>query len=175
MLDCACGEGYYTRQFPKEVIGVDLSKPSLKIASRLDKTNTYLLASISNLPVFDQSQSIITKLFAPTYEPELQRVLHPEGTLIIVDVGPNHLYELKQIIYDKPYLNQIKQLNNFKLTDSQTLTKQVILNQTELQSLFNMTPYRYKTSYEDRERIKKVTELAVTFEFYIQTYQHPQD
>ena len=56
-------------------------------------------------------------IFAPTFANEFYRVLNNNGHFILVGPGKYHLYELKEKLYNNPYLNEEKnyQLDNFIL------------------------------------------------------------
>ena len=172
LLDLACGEGYYTKDFPiKEKIGIDLSKKALKIASKEDKTTKYILKNIFDVPLKNNSLDLIITIFAPLSK-EINRLLKDDGYFIMVKPDINHLYELKEVVYDKPYYNQIKdnKIDGLILLDEIKIKETKILNNTDLNYLFNMTPYYHKTSQKDILKLEQVKELKVTFSFIIDIY-----
>lgn len=172
LLDLACGEGYYTKDFPiKEKIGIDLSKEALKIASKEDKTTKYILKNIFDVPLKNNSLDLIITIFAPLSK-EINRLLKDDGYFIMVKPDINHLYELKEVVYDKPYYNQIKdnKIDGLVLLDEIKIKETKILNNTDLNYLFKMTPYYHKTSQKDILKLEQVKELKVTFSFIIDIY-----
>ena len=173
-LDLACGEGYYTRSFSsKEVYGFDLSKEAILYASKKDKSAHYGIASIFDLPIQSNSMDLVTELFAPVPAQEVVRVLKKEGIFLLVSPGPYHLFELKQAIYDTPYLNEYLKVE-LPLTPYKTLTlkdKVHITSNEEIEALFKMTPYYYKTSKKDQDKLHAINELDVTVEFYVQLFK----
>lgn len=173
VIDLGCGEGYYTSSMASKtsnIIAVDLSKSALTHGSKNDKITNYILASIFEIPISDMSADIIFNIFAPYPEQEVKRTLKESGYFIKVDPGPNHLFELKQQLYKEPYLNETKPLDSLVLKDTHTLTYQIDLNQQQLLDLYHMTPYCYKTSIENFNKLKQVTHLTITCEFVIYTY-----
>ena len=109
LIDLACGEGYYTKDFVcKDKVGIDLSKSGLKIASKSDKSTTYLLNSIFHNPLSDKCADKIVTIFAPIAEEEILRLLKDDGSFILVRPDERHLYELKNAIYASAYLNEAK-------------------------------------------------------------------
>lgn len=58
------------------------------------------------------------------------------------------------------------------MIEQQNLCYQIHLEEPELiDSLFKMTPYYYKTSIEDYQRLASLKELTVTVEFHLFVYQ----
>lgn len=85
--------------------GVDLSRSALKKAARRDKNAEFAVASVYHLPVADRSADLLLNCFSPLALDEFRRVLRPGGGFLYVVPGAKHLWELKQVLYDKPYEN----------------------------------------------------------------------
>ena len=173
LLDLACGEGYYTSYFKaKDKVGIDLSKQGLKIASRDDKSTTYLLNTIFDNPLEDHSVDKIITIFAPIAKEEIVRLLKPNGKFILVKPNVNHLIELKKAVYDNPYLNEIEDTNidGLMLEKEIAISNHSLLNNEDLNNLFTMTPYYHKTSINDMNKLKSINELEVTFDFLIDIF-----
>lgn len=174
LVDLACGEGYYTQDFIcKDKIGIELSKQGLKIASRNDKSTTYLLSSIFHCPLEDESADKMITIFAPVAKDEIRRILKKDGQFILVKPDVKHLYELKAAIYDEPYYNEIEEIEipGLKLVKEIPVEEKAMLSNEDLNNLFTMTPYYHKTSLTDKEKLKSVDNLEVSFCFIIDVYQ----
>ena len=174
LVDLGCGEGYYTSFFEvKDKIGVDLSKKGLKIASKNDKHTSYILSSIFRLPLEDNSAQAMTTIFAPVPVEEINRVLKDKGYYILVRPDTNHLYELKEAVYDKAYFNEVEKLNldNLNLIKEYSISNRVLLDNEDLKELFTMTPYYIKTSPKDKEKLNDIKNLSVSFAFIISVFQ----
>lgn len=172
LLDLACGEGYYTKDFNCiDKIGIDLSKEALKIASREDKSSVYILKNIFDVPLNDESIDMIITIFAPISS-EINRLLKKDGHFILVRPNGNHLLELKQVVYTNPYLNKEKEIeiNNLKLVDEISIKQKALLNNEDLINLFKMTPYYHKTSQNDFHKLNDINNLEVSFSFIIDIY-----
>lgn len=182
MLDSGCGEGYYTKDFytvftdkaENEVYGIDVSKEALKIASKACPKVNFAVASAYKLPFSDNSFGLVTSLFAPLAVEEFHRVLDKNGIFITVIPLENHLFNLKRAVYDTPYRNKPENtdLKGFELVKSKKITKDISLkNNEEIKNLFKMTPYYYKTSSRDQEKLNCIDKLDVETEFMILTYK----
>lgn len=174
LIDLACGEGYYTSYFKaKDKIGIDLSKSGLKYASKKDKGTLYLLNSIFHNPLEDACADVITTIFAPIAKEEIVRLLKDNGRFILVKPDVYHLYELKEKIYENPYLNEIENIDipGLKLVDEMHISQKHILNNEDLSNLFTMTPYYHKTSIADKEKLRHISKLEVSFCFIIDIYE----
>lgn len=174
LVDLACGEGYYTSKFIcEDKVGIDLSKQGLKIASKNDKSTTYLLNSIFHNPLEDNCADKIITIFAPIAKQEIVRLLNDDGSFILVKPDENHLFELKKAIYDNPYLNEIEDIR----IDGMYLDKEIKISNTatlyneDLQNLFMMTPYYNTTSKVDKDKLNNIDNLDVTFSFIIDIYK----
>ena len=174
LLDLACGEGYYTSYFKaRNKIGIDLSKTGLKIASKADKTTTYLLCSIFHTPLQDSSADVILTIFAPVAKEEIIRILKDDGIFILVRPDRDHLFELKEKIYEHPYYNEVEKFSFFGLTTYKQIPirKTMTVRKEDLNNLFMMTPYYNTTSNADKEKLKDLDDLPVTFSFLIDIYR----
>lgn len=183
ILDAGCGEGYYTNHMRNvlthqnvsfRMFGIDISKIALDKAAKRDKITEYAVASIFHLPEDDASLDALTILFAPYSPEETQRVLKPDGLLLLVVPGERHLLELKNAVYDKPYVNEVKDeaLDGFDLLDHRHLEYPMELSCNEdIENLFTMTPYYYKTTKENQQRLSALNFLRVTASFEILLYK----
>ena len=174
LIDLACGEGYYTSFFKaKDKIGIDLSKNGLKKASKADPNTTYLLNSIFHNPLQDKCADKIITIFAPIAKEEIVRLLKDNGQFILVKPNVNHLIELKQAIYENPYLNEIEDIDikGMKIIKHLEIDNNACLNNEDLKNLFMMTPYVNTTAKADIEKLDKIDNLNVTFSFIIDIYQ----
>lgn len=170
LTDLACGEGYYTSALnAKHKIGIDLSKKGLKVAAKSDKQTSYILASIFHTPIKSASQDMVLTCFAPIANQEIVRLLKDEGYFLLIRPARRHLYELKEVIYDTPYLNEEKpiEIDDMVLVENKIISNTCKLKYEDLKNLFMMTPYFYKTSPKDKEKLDKIKSLDITFAFNI--------
>ena len=183
ILDAGCGEGYYTSAISDrlegsgkaaDIYGIDVSKTAVDYAAKLNKSVTYAAASVFHIPVSDSSCSMLVTLFAPYSSDEFRRVLGDGGIMIMAIPSEDHLWELKQAIYDTPYKNVVRpyELEGFKFLEKQRITYSMHLeSQEDIQSLFSMTPYYYRTGKTQQERLLALDSLDTTADFELLTYQ----
>ena len=180
LLDAGCGEGYYTKKISDSlpegcsVCGVDISKTAVDFSARQDKKTRYAVGSVFHLPVADSSCDMLVSIFAPYAGTEFLRVLKSGAFLVMAIPSALHLWELKQAVYDKPYENQVKEysLDDFRFLEKITCEKKIFLdNPEDIQNLFQMTPYAYRTGSAERERLQNLQTLDVQTAFEILIYQ----
>lgn len=176
LLDSGCGEGYYTSLFAEKnsVCGIDISKEALKAAATRCKNCEFAVASIGEIPLPDKSVDTIVNVFAPDSPTEFSRILTENGRLIAVYPMEGHLFELKAAVYDKPYHNPAvnTQREDMNIVSQKEVKYRIELKSNEdIVSLFKMTPYYYKTSREDQQKLERLDSLEVNLEFLIIQYQ----
>lgn len=179
VLDICCGEGYYTAALGENpalhMFGFDISREMVRLAAKRGN-GTYFVANMASIPVEDGSMDHAVHLFAPFQERSFSRVLKPGGHLYTVVPGRYHLWELKQTLYEAPYEN------DEKLPDTQQLTlvstrkvcaKILLSSQEDIQAVFRMTPYYFRTAEKDREKLLGLDRLETQIEFLIGEYAKP--
>lgn len=183
ILDAGCGEGYYTSaiysqleqsEIAAEIYGIDISKIAVEMAAKRRNNITYAAASVFHIPVEDSSCSMLVTLFAPYCGEEFQRILAPDGMMIMAIPSENHLWEMKSAIYDIPYKNQVKpyELEGFQLAEKKRISYRISLeSQEDIQSLFSMTPYYYRTGKEQQERLSSLESLETAVDFELLAYR----
>lgn len=181
VLDAGCGDCYYTEKIEKalaeknaSIAGVDISKFALIAAAKRSNNIRLAVASVFALPVADNSCDAVLNVFSPFAPDEYRRVLKNGGVLLRVIPLENHLYSLKKAIYDNPLKNpeENKEIDGFELAESRELKYSISLNNNaEIESLFKMTPYYYKTSRTDQQKLEKLNNLRTEIEFCVLVYK----
>lgn len=184
IIDAGCGEGYYTSaiidrlngaNIKAEVCGIDISKTAVEYSSKRIKTAELAVASVFHIPVAESSCDMLVTLFAPYCGEEFQRVLRKDGIMIMAIPSQEHLWELKQAIYDTPYKNEVKpyELEGFELVSKKRVTYEMRLeSQEDINALFSMTPYYYRTGREQQERLAKLGHLTTKADFELLVYRN---
>lgn len=190
MLDAGSGEGYYTlgvcEKLSKEglcctAVGVDLSKSAVQIASKAARRQglaaSFAVASIFDLPLGDLSVDLIISIFAPVCEGEFARVLRHGGLLLIAAPGSRHLYGLKEVLYDQPYLNEENPhtRQGFDYVGSSIVDYKIHLDESQqIADLFLMTPYYWHTPRQAAERLNGLTALETEISFEVCVFRKPE-
>ncbi len=177
LLDAGCGEGYYTAALcdavaekSGRVCGIDLSKAAVRRAAKRCPQAEIAVSSVYHMPLADHSVDILVNCFSPMAEEEFRRVLKPDGLFLYVVPGPGHLWELKKILYDSPYENELREVKyaGFQALPEIPLKFQFrLLHREDIMALFHMTPYTWKTPKDGADRLAEIRELEVTAEFRI--------
>jgi 23S rRNA (guanine745-N1)-methyltransferase len=156
LLDIGCGEGYFTRLLHEhcraaDVYGLDIAKAGIRLAAKQNKQNlTYVVASSHSLPLADASMDVITRIYAPSKDEELFRVLNPSGKLIIVTPGEQHLLALRQKIYQtvRPHPKSVAP-QGFNALKQDSASFSIAVPSGELAAaLLAMTPFAWKLNPE---------------------------
>lgn len=183
LLDAGCGECFYTYKIKDRLIssgkhcniaGIDISKNALDIAGKRGSGVERAVASVFDIPCADKSCGMVINIFAPCSESEYSRILKDRGVLIKVVPLERHLWSLKKCVYDNPYENDAvsPELDGYELTDRKTLKYTINLKSNQdIINLFMMTPYYYKTSESDFNKLKPVETLDVEAEFEVLVYK----
>jgi len=179
ILDIGCGEGYYTsamQQVVEQCVGVDIAKNAVQRAAKLNTEVTWVVGTGATLPVLDQSMDACTSLFSPIPQAEIARVLKDEGYLIVVTPASEHLYAMREALFEQvnphtpeKFVEQLQDL--FELKQEQIIDAPFVLDQQALKNLIAMTPYAYKASPERRLQLEQQSQLEVTASFQIYVFQ----
>lgn len=183
IMDLGCGEGYYLKNLinyfqengvEANFYGMDISKDAIKYACKSNKGSTLIVGNNFSIPMVDNSLDYIISVFSPIDLEECKRVLKENGFLIRVLPGPNHLIQIRNIIYPKVIL---KEDDSYKLGDNEItmeetkVTYNMNLNKEDVLSLVKMTPHYWKTSSENKDKLNNYDFLDVTIEFKIGVFK----
>ena len=184
--DCACGEGYHTCNIYKTVAengivphfaAFDASKygaaRGAKRAARTGGDLFFAAANIFSLPLADSSVDFALSIFAPIAWDEMRRILKSGGKLIVASSGSRHLFELREALYDAPReaSGEVRRPDGFTLEEERTVSYVApVEGNGNVVSLFRMTPFCYKTSKRDAEKLESLERLDVTVETLLSVY-----
>lgn len=182
VLDSGCGEGYYTQGVFQaltgagksvRLAGIDLSKPSVRLAARRLPEGEFAVASAYHLPVGTERVDLLLNCFSPLALEEFKRVLRPGGAFLYVVPGADHLWELKQVLYDIPYRNKEEDIpyEGFSYETVVPVRYQMAVKGEALADLFQMTPYYWKTPKEGAARLAALDGLEITADFRIHVFR----
>ena len=182
VVDAGCGEGYYTTQIAKKVklaMGFDISKFAVESAAKRARREgvdnaVFCVASIYTMPVFDASADAIVNIFAPCVEKEYLRALKSGGILLVAHAGRDHLMGLKQALYDFAYENDTRAdlPDSMELACEESLKYNIkVVGNENLQALFAMTPYYWRTSQDDARKLDTLSEINTDIDIIFSVYR----
>ena len=183
ILDAGCGEGYYTAGIRQTLLdagksprmaGIDISKFSVQKAAKRYSGIEFAVGSVYRLPVPDASTDLLINVFSPLAIEEFHRVLKPGGYFIYVVPAAMHLWEMKEVLYDKPYPNEEKETSYPGFVYDRIVPVEFTLHlpgQENIQALFGMTPYAWKTPRTGKDRLAALSELDCLAAFHIHVYK----
>ncbi len=181
VLDAGCGEGYYLRGVGERLAqagvtarlyGFDISKFAVKAAAKRQKEAEFAVASSFEIPVADGAVDCLFNVFAPMAEGEFARVLKRGGVMIFAVPGARHLYGLKEILYENPYENEHRETTyeGFAFVKRVPVAGELHLTEpAQIQNLFAMTPYYWKTPVEGSRALMGTAALdtPIAFDFLV--------
>lgn len=184
VLDSGCGEGYYTAAIdralteggiPHRLAAVDISKEAVRLTAKaLRGGGETAVASVYHLPIGEGSIDFLLNCFSPLAIDEFRRVVKRGGHFAYVVPAAEHLWQMKQVLYDAPYPNEVKRTpyEGFRYVDVLEVRDTIKLdNQEDIFALFQMTPYCWKTPEEGVARLKALDSLTTEIAFHIHLFE----
>jgi len=107
VLDVGCGEGAFLRSLGGvphlERHGIDISPPSIQLAAKALPDALFVVGNADRLlPYVDHSFDFVTSIDARLHVSEFERVLRPDGLILIAVPGPDDLIELREQVQGAP-------------------------------------------------------------------------
>lgn len=180
IFDLGCGEGYYTGLLADklltsyEISALDISKIAVRYGSKRYKTVNFCVASAFEMPVADKSVDLLYRIYAPSLDTELNRVIKKGGYLVTVTPGDRHLYQLREIIYNDVLNLSTKddESKSLKKISSENLKYTMnFSDKNTVQNLLDMTPFGWKISKESHKELMSRKEWNIECDFKIDVYQ----
>ena len=188
LLDAGCGEGYYfdyvfkvLEQNPADtglcMLGLDISKQAILEAARRNKHINWIVGTNRQPPLLPASVDIILCVFGFQSFEGFEKVLKPGGSILLVEPGPDHLAELREIIYAEvkktppPTLAHAQALG-YALVEEQSLQfKTRISSNAQINNLLVMTPHFYRASQAGRDTAAQLQSLDLSIDIVFRVLQ----
>jgi len=183
IIDMGSGEGSHLHNIHKILerdyyknplaFGIDISKEGILETAKNYEEIIWLVADLANSPFVDNTFDMILNILSPSNYEEFSRIIKPDGMIIKVVPGRNYLQEIRNFFYknneQQKYSNTdvIKGFTEkFSLIDHITLEYTEILNQTNLQSLIQMTPLTWNVSNDKIKEFlqRQINEITIHLE-----------
>jgi len=188
LMDAGCGEGYYFDYVVNDLkgknvcndlsfIGLDISKAAIAEAAKRNRQITWVVGTNRQPPVESASVEVVLCVFGFQSFEGFHTVLKAGGKVILVEPGPDHLKELREIIYTEvkktnlPDLSSVEKMG-FSMVDRQPLQfKTELVNHEQINNLLIMTPHFYRASKQGREAVANLRKLDVTVDVVFRTLE----
>ena len=177
LLDLGCGEGYYSRKIASycnhheqiALHGIDIAKFAIAAAAKKQPNARFIVASSNWLPYTDQYFDFVLRVFAPSDDDELKRVLKSSGHLLTVTPGPRHLWQLKEFIYAevKEHASESLVPQGFERLTTQRISYKITPNPQQRMALLQMTPFAWRANESVQQPLSSVSELEIETDFIL--------
>jgi len=186
VLDAGCGEGYYLRRMrsllaPGGVVlaGLDLSKHGIRLAARRDPLGMYAVAGIYGMPVLDQSVDVLLCHFSPVSAADFQRVVRPGGVVLIGGPGEDHLYSLKELLYETPVrfelADTLADMAGFEPIAVHRISYKLALRgRGTVAQLLAMTPFYWSADQATQARLAEMDTLDTDIDVLVHAYRRAE-
>lgn len=185
LADFGCGNGYYLDYVARQLqaadtgmslLGFDISKYAVQEAARRNRQITWLVASNRQPPIAHSSVDAAVCMFGFHSFDAFYKVLKPGGVLLLVDAGPDHLQELRALLYDNVKRSVLPAVRHESLVlrSQATLTYCCrVSQQHHIKNLLQMTPHFFRARADARERVLSVKRLALTVDVVFRVLRKP--
>lgn len=177
LLDAGCGDGYYLGQLAQRLgeqvrcCGTDISRAAMRMAAKQYPAMQFAVASSFELPLADASVDVLVRVFAPASEAEIARVLKPGGLYLWAYPAAQHLFELRQLVYDQPKPHEVEALlpvAGLELLPTESVQYRIQLpDQASIAALLAMTPYYWSASADKQAHCQRLQGLELTVDFAV--------
>jgi len=188
VMDAGCGEGYYLdrladyyekneKKCSPSFIGLDISKHAIVAASRRNKQITWVVGTNRQPPICVASVDIILCVFGFHSFEGFNQILKVGGKVILIEPGPEHLKELRDIIYSdvKKINDSTKSMDNisdFTLYHRESLQfKTGKIEQQHIGNLLLMTPHLFRASKEGKEAANQLQQLDLSVDMVFSVFE----
>jgi 23S rRNA (guanine745-N1)-methyltransferase len=186
ILDAGCGEGAYLEQLAQRLTnaqrsemihlaGIDISKWAVRAAAKRAVPASWVVANNRRPPFAPESVDLIVCLFGfPIWE-GFAVVQAAGGEVVLIDPGPDHLQELRALIYPEVMRNArpalTPQLGYRPVAETAVTARTHVATPQAIADLLAMTPHAHRAKTEGLARLAAVATLDVTIDVTVRTYQ----
>jgi 23S rRNA (guanine745-N1)-methyltransferase len=178
IVDAGCGEGYYLdaiaqaasahrgRRF--QLAGIDISKWAVRAAAKRNAVCFWAVATNRHLPFAPGSADLILSMFGFAVWDSFAALQSPGGHVLLADPGPNHLIELRSVIYPAvrattPQSIEVALRAGYVIESEQRLEYSFELHgSAAIGDLLTMTPHDHRAPRAGREALAALNHLALT-------------
>ena len=185
ILDAGCGEGYYLQALAAplaahpsaatlHLAGIDISKWAVRAAAKRALPVTWAVASNRRPPLLPASTDLILCLFGFPIWPGFASIQPAGGQVILCDPGPDHLIELRAIIYPEVRRTELQAaapVEGYTPVGEQRVQAAAHLGSAAIiADLLSMTPHAHRTSSAGRLALASRKSLEITIDVTFRSY-----
>ncbi len=180
VAEAGCGEGFYigavAAALPEgsDLLGFDVSRDALRLAAPAHPRVTFAINDVKHrLCLADDSLDALLDVFAPRNAGEFARVLRPEGLLVVVIPGDDHLAQLRRrlplldIQPEKRERTLERLAPSFEPAWEEVLEYDAELPGEDVADLVRMTPSAHHLGDDAPATLERVSPLTVTLSFRV--------
>ena len=186
ILDAGCGEGYYLQHLEKQLetvpgeatvhlTGIDISKWAVRAAAKRAVPATWVVASNRRPPVPPASIDLVLCIFGFPIWPGFASVQPAGGHVLMIDPGPDHLLEMREIIYPEV----IRRERGAAITaDGYTQVSEHSIHATAhlatpgvIADLLSMTPHAHRANMAGQAALATRATLDVTIDVALRLFR----
>lgn len=186
ILDAGCGEGYYLQTLAKALAadagqemvalaGIDISKWAVRVAAKRSLPVTWAVASNKRPPFVADSVDLVLCMFGFPVWPGFASVQPVGGHVLMVDPGPDHLLEMRRIIYSEVKEAAIKPIvasaDYVQVSERRVVATARLPSQTAIADLLTMTPHDHRASVAGRAALAGRSHLDVTVDVMLRVFR----
>ena len=185
VLDAGCGEGYYLQMLAAALTahaspatahfaGIDISKWAVRAAAKRQVPATWIVASNRRPPFPKNSTNLILCLFGFPLWPGFASIQPAGGQVLLVDPGPDHLIELRQIIYPEVRIAERAALLNAdgyaQISERRVRASAHLASPAIIADLLSMTPHAHRASADGRIALAARAQLDITIDVVLRVF-----
>jgi 23S rRNA (guanine745-N1)-methyltransferase len=186
VLDAGCGEGYYLRVLRErlgpagrdevELCGLDISKHGVRQAARRDPGGLYAVAGTFRMPVLDDRVDVLLTHFSPVSAADFRRVVPVGGMVLVGGPGEDHLFGLKELLYDVPARFEPADVlggePGFELVNVHSVRYPLALRGPgQVANLLAMTPFYWSAGQERQAQLATLDALDTEVDVLVRAYR----
>jgi 23S rRNA (guanine745-N1)-methyltransferase len=160
--------------------GLDISRHAVRAAARRDPAGLYAVAGTHRMPVLPRRADVLLAQFSPVSAEDFRRVVRPGGVVLVGGPGEDHLFSLKELLYDTPAQHEptptLSAEPGFELITTHRIRYKLMLRGPgQVANLLTMTPFYWSAGQETRGRLADLDTLDTEADVVVHAYRRTPD